>query len=476
MNSHNEFGGGPTETVLSPIVLVAMGLTVALLFLLPRRLAIIPFLLFAFLTPLGQQFNLGGIHLYALRIVILAGCVRVLESKLSSRGGVLAGGFNGIDRVFLWLALTQAAGFILVHPESGAVINQAGTLWDFLGGYFFVRYLIRDRRDILRAAKVFVMIAVIMAACMVYEKVTLANPFALVMGGQIVPDIRNGHVRCRGIFQQQILASAFGGTLVPLFLWLWKRGGLRWGAVLGVIAAGTIAIASSSSTGISALGIGLVALCLWPLRSHMRLFRWGVLIVVSGLALAMKAPIWYLLARVDFAGGSTGWDRAHLVDVFAKHVGDWWLYGARQTDYIRWLDVDYGWDLCNQYVAVCASGGLAALALLIALVSNSFDRLGKARRVAQGHPRAQQLLWALGALMSAHLAAFMGIAYFDQTKIWWFVTLAMISAATAADFVADNSQPSVREEVNRVPPGVRSAMRAGPMAICGIPRRFGAPD
>jgi hypothetical protein len=155
----------------------------------------------------------------------------------------------------------------------------------------------------------------------------------------------------------------------------------------------------------------------------------------------MKAPIWFLLARVDFAGGSTGWDRAHLIDVFAKHVGDWWLFGAGQRDYMKWLDVDYGWDLPNQYIAACASGGLAALTLLIALISRSFGRVGKARRLAEGDPKSQHLLWVLGAVMAAHLGAFMGIAYFDQTKVWWFVTLAMISAATAPYLVAGDSRP-----------------------------------
>jgi len=470
LNPHVAFGGGATETVMSPIVLAAMGLTVVLLFWLPRRSAIVPFLLFAFLTPMGQQFNLGGIHLYALRIVILAGCVRLLRSKLSSRGSVLAGGFNSIDRAFLWLYLVQAVGYVLVYREIGAAINQVGTLWDFLGGYFLIRYLIQDRSDILRVAKTFVVIAVILAPCMLYEKVTMANPFALLMGGKIVPDIRDGHIRCRGIFAQQILASAFGGTLVPLFLWLWRGGGSRGGAVLGITAAGIITITSSSSTGISALGFAVIALCLWPLRRHMRLFRWGVVSVVLGLALVMKAPIWFLLARVDLAGGSTGWDRAHLIDVFARHVGDWWLFGAGQMDYMKWLDVDYGWDLPNQYIAACASGGLAALTLLIVLISRSFRKLGTARRMAREDLRAQQLLWVLGAVMSAHLAAFMGIAYFDQTRLWWFVTLAMISAATAPCLVAGDIRPKAAQRTMSEPSSAWCGIGvpAEPMAARGI--------
>jgi hypothetical protein len=421
------FGGGYNGSFMSPIVLVAMVLTIALFFVLPRKRITAPFLMFMFLTPLGQEFYVGGVHLFAQRIVILVGCFCVFLVRRPSDGGALAGGFNDVDKIFLGLALVQAVGTILVYQQTGAVIAAVGTLWDFLGGYFLVRSLIRDEEDIHRIAGVFVVIAVIMAACMIYEKTHLTNVFALLMGGRVVPDLRNGHVRCRGVFGQEILASAFGGTLAPLFLWLWKDGKSKLVASAGVAASMVIMLTSSSSTGVSAFGFGVLALCMWPLRRRMRVIRWGIVAVVLALAVTMKAPIWYLMARVDFAGGSTGWDRAHLVNVFANHFWGWWLIGSK--DYMNWMGVDYGWDLCNQFVANCAQGGLAALALLIALISRSFGRIGKARKLAEGDPKAERLLWVLGAVLAAHMAAFMGISYFDQSRVWWYVTLAMITAA-----------------------------------------------
>lgn len=431
---HIMFGGGATETFMSPIVLAAMVITIALVCLLPRKWIIAPFLGFAFLTPLGEEFDVGGMHFFALRIVILVGCVSLFTFKRPSNDSALAGGFNTIDKLFFLLAIVQGAGLILIYRQGGAVVSTVGMLWDVLGGYFLVRCLIRDEEDIRRTAKVLVVIAIVMAVCMTYEKLRLENPFALLMGGKVVPDVRDGHVRCRGIFEQEILASSFGGTLAPLFMWLWKDGKTKVAAFVGVAAALVIIFTSSSSTGVSAFGFGVIALCLWPIRRHMRLFRWGIVAVVLGLALSMKAPIWYLMARVDFAGGSTGWDRAHLVDVFVRHFWGWWLYGAPQRVYMRWMDVDYGWDLCNQYVATCAVGGLAALALLIAIISKCFGKIGKARKLAEGNPKRERLLWVLGALMAAHMAAFVGISYFDQSRVWWYVTLAMISAAAIPVF------------------------------------------
>lgn len=421
------FGGGYTVTFMSPLAVVAMALTILLFFLLPRKWILAPFLTFTFLTPLNQEFYVGGVHLFAERIVILAGFVCAAFVRRPSEGSVLAGGINSLDKIFLGLALVQAASVIVIYQQAGAGLAAAGTLWDVLGGYFLVRSLIRDKEDIRRVARVFAIIALIMAVCMLYEKTHLTNIFGLLFGGKIAPDIRNGHVRCRGVFRQEILASAFGGTLAPFFLWLWKDSKSKVLSLAGVTASALIVLTSSSSTGVAAFGFGVLALCLWPLRRHMREIRWAIVLCVVALAMAMKAPVWYLMARVDFAGGSTGWDRAHLVDVFVRHVWGWWLMGTK--DYMNWMGVDYGWDLCNQYVAYCAQGGLLAITLFIALISRSFSRIGTARRLAEGDPKTERLLWALGAVLAAHLAAFVGISYFDQTKIWWFVTLAIVPVA-----------------------------------------------
>ncbi len=438
------FGGGSAESTMTPIGLAAMLIAIALIFLLPRKWVIVPFLLFTFLVPLGGQFNIGGLHVFAHRIVILSGCVLLL-SKLSTRGA-LAGGFTRIDSVFLLWAVCRATAFVLLYHVGAAVANQLGFLWDTLGGYFLVRYLIRDVGDIRRAAKAFVVIAAIMAACMVYEHYKLTNLFGLLMGGQVVPDIRNGNVRCRGVFQQEIIASTFGGTLVPFFIWLWSasRAGItaiidRTAAIVGLISAVVITITASSSTGISAGAIGIGALCLWPLRRHTRLMRWGLVALILGLAMVMKAPVWFILARVDFVGGSTGWDRANLIEQCVRHFGSWWLVATADNDTWGY----WTWDLCNQFVAEAVQGGLATLILFLVLITRCFKRIGVASKMSRD--RAQKwLLWTIGCILCAHLAGFFGISYFDQMKTWWFLTLAMIpAAAVAVRLPARPSQPSL---------------------------------
>ncbi len=419
------FGAGSDVSIMTPIGLVAMVIASILILALPRKWAIVPLLLFTFFVPLGEQFNIGGLHLFTLRIVILCGCIRFLAKP--SIHPVLAGGFTGIDKIFLAWALFRATAFVLLYHVGGALVNQLGFLWDVLGGYFLIRCLIRNVDDVRRVAKVFVVIAVVMAACMVYEYYKLTNVFALLMGGQIVPDMRNGKVRCRGVFQQEIIASTFGGTLVPLFICMWTAWKDRLAAVVGLVASIIITITASSSTGIAAAGVAIGALCLWPLRNYTSQIRWGLVLMILGLAAVMKAPVWFLLARVDLVGGSAGWDRANLIDQCVRHFGSWWLVGTADND--KWGF--FTWDLCNQFVAEAVQGGLATLILYFALIKRSFRRVGLARRKARS--RSQEwLLWTIGCILCGHIAGFFGISYFDQMKDWWFVTLAMIPAVIAS--------------------------------------------
>jgi hypothetical protein len=368
-------------------------------------------------------------------------------SKFSPADKIFVGGFTRIDKIFLAWALCRALAFVLLYRVGGAVVNQVGFLWDALGGYFLVRYLIRSAEDIRRVARVLVVVAIMMAACMLYEQQHLINVFALLMGGQIVPNIRNGHVRSHGVFQQEIIASAFGGTLVPLFIWLWSTSKSKIDAILGLISSAIITVTASSSTGISAAALGVGTLCLFPFRRHVRWMLWGLVASMLGLALVMKAPIWFILSRVDFAGGSTGWDRANLIDQCVRHFSSWWLVGTADND--KWGF--YTWDLCNQFVAEAVQGGLATLILFLVLISRSFRRIGAARKMAT--KRTQEwLLWTIGCILCAHIAGFFGISYFDQMKYWWFVTLAMIPAATMAVQASAAKRPRPVVIFDEVPP------------------------
>jgi len=429
------FGGGASESLVSPFVLVAMVLAAILVLVLPRKYAVVPLLLMAFLAPLTQQIVLGGVHFFVLRIVILAGLARMLFTGLRSGEEVLAGRFNSIDRAFLVCTLCQGFAIVLLFMTPDAVVNQVGFFLDCLGAYFLLRFFIHDEQDLYRVLKCFAVVALIISAEMVVEQIKQVNLFGAILGGvRISPEVREGRIRSQGPFLHELLAGAFGATLVPLFCLLWKNGKAKLASVIGIIGALLITWTSNSSTSLSTLVAGVLAISLWPIRKKMKAVRWGIVIGLIVLQLVMKAPVWFLIAHVDLTGSSSGWHRAAIVDQFIRHFGDWWLIGVKDTGSWGW-DM---WDAQNQFVSVGETGGLVAFIFFIAMITRCFRSLGNARKAIEGDTEREWFFWLLGAALFSHIVAFFGVNYFDQSRVSWFALLASISATTAV-FLKDHA-------------------------------------
>ena len=421
------FGGGATDSVIHPAVAVALVITILLMLFLPRKYALVPLFLFLFLVPAGQQLHVFGVHLYTSRILSLFGLLRVGWSKLFHSGHVLAGGFNVVDGVFVTWALYRAGAGILQFMQSAAVVNQVGFLWDALGMYFVVRFLIQDQEDIERLFKVFAVVAVVVAAEMVNEHFTMRDWFGAVLGG--VPaeiEVRNGLIRAHAVFQHALIAGAFGAVLFPCFVWLWKGGKGRILAIAGMISSVAIVAASSVSTPILALAGGVAAIFAWPVRNYLKYLRYAAVVAIVGLNMVMNAPVWYLIARIDVVGGSTSYHRAELIDVFIKHFSDWWLIGTHANATWGW-DM---WDTANQYVNEGERGGLVVFVCFLALIWLSYRHLAKARNAEGVDRKTQWFLWLVGCSLFVHCVAFFGVDYFDQSRIAWYAMLAMVTAAT----------------------------------------------
>src|ERR1700682_2704127 len=122
------FGGGYTESVLHPAVLIVLLVAVGLTFALPRKYIIVPVLFVMLLSPQGQQLYLAGVHWSVIRILVVTGLLRLRAIKLSSRKSLLAGGINGIDRAFFAVVLIQTLCFVLQYMQMQALLNQFGFL------------------------------------------------------------------------------------------------------------------------------------------------------------------------------------------------------------------------------------------------------------------------------------------------------------------------------------------------------------
>jgi hypothetical protein len=437
------FGGGLTDTVLHPLVAVAMLIAIGLILALPRKKAVIPFLLAFFTIPVGQVLVLGGVHLTMLQILILTVLGRMAAFRGSASEKRFGGGFNAIDKVVVLWSVCSLIVLALQFLDIQAVVKGLGDLVLTLGGYLAVRFLIPNRETVLRAVKVLAVVCVIQGVFMVSEQFTHQNVFNSFGANQ--PTLREGHVRSEGAMGT-LYGGPFAGVSVPLFLWLWTEKKSKF-AYAGLAGATAMVFASHASTSWMAYGASLFGLGFWPLRKQMRLVRWGLVAILVGLHLVMHGPVWSLIEKIDLTDGSSSYHRYMLVDNCIRHFGDWWLHGC--TNYGDWgWDM---WDLCNQFVATALTGGLVTLVLYLMIFKRSFRAVGIARKRVAGDRRQEWLFWCLGSALFGNIVAHFGINYMYHLMMCLLVLLVCISTTTSE---AKQQAREAKDRVEEAPAGI----------------------
>ena len=414
-------------TVLGTPGLMFILAMAGLLLALPRRLALLPIILTACYMTFGQLIVAGGLHFTMLRVLVFVGCVRILVRKEFHRLD-----WQRLDTMMVAWVLAGTVTYTILWGSSDALINRLGLAYDALGLYFIFRFLLRDLDDVKRVCRLFALTLIPLALAMGFEKLTGRNPF-FVFGG--VPEftvIRDGVLRCQGPFGHPILAGTFGAAWFPLFVGLWLQGkGQRLLAGLGVLSAMLITVFAGSSGPIATFGAGILGCAMWRVRNSMKAVRWGIVSVLLIMQVVMKAPVWFVFARVNILSGSTGWHRANLMDRTFAHFWDWWLLGTKDT--ISWGV--WAGDITNHFILQGVRGGLITMILFIAIVVMSFSAVGQAMRAMRGKSRRTQLLlWTIGATIFAHVVSFMSVSYFDQNVVNWYLVLAFVATAACVRF------------------------------------------
>jgi hypothetical protein len=423
------FGGGG-DTFLTPLGIALLLLACILILAVKRKYMIVPLLFATILIPISEQIVVFGLHFTSMRILIACAWLRLgpyIIKKLR---------LTWLDRTLIAWAISGAVTFSLLWLSVSALVNRLGILYDCFGLYFVWRILLPDREAVYRVIKALSFLAAFLGVCLLFEHIKGIDIFSALGGKATVFEVRNGSIRAIGPFSHEILAGCFGATLMPLFAGLWWQKESRMIAVLGMVGATLITYSSFSSTALLAWGAGMAALMMWPLRRFTRILRWSVVVVIIGLQMVMKAPVWALIGRIDLTGGSSGYHRFELVNQAILHFSDWWLLGVKTT--YQW---GYNlWDTANTYVETATTGGLCTLVLLITMIVISYKALGKTRK-ATTDPALARLTWILGSALFAHLVAFVGITYYDQTIANWYLLLAMISVIGSGSAAARVMSP-----------------------------------
>src|ERR1700733_169572 len=94
---HLSFGGGVSETIVNPLVLLMALIAGGLVYVWPRSKAVSVFLAAGLLIPMDQVLLLGGLHFPMMRILILFGIARMIRSKATSNSKIFSGGVTRLD-------------------------------------------------------------------------------------------------------------------------------------------------------------------------------------------------------------------------------------------------------------------------------------------------------------------------------------------------------------------------------------------
>lgn len=418
---------------LNIISILFLVVNAGLLFWLPRRWAPMPLLIGACYMTLGQGIEVGPFHFPIIRILIAAGLGRVII-----RGERLTDEMNGLDWLMLfWSAWALVSSFFHNDPAS-AFVSRLGLIFNTCGVYFLLRIFCQSIEDIKILVLITAVLLMPVAVEMLFEKATDHNVFSVFGGVSELSEIRDGRIRAQGPFAHSILAGTVGAVCLPLMVCLWQEH--RKLAFAGIVACSSMIFASGSSGPIISAIAAIGALFMWHYRHQMRVFQWVAVLGYIALDIVMKAPAYYLIARIDLVGGSTGWHRAALIESAFNHLKEWWLAG---TDYtLHWMPTGVAWspdhtDITNHYLLFGVLGGLPLMFLFIAILAKGFSFVGQTLRQSSDlTAESQFILWALGAALFVHAVTCISVSYFDQSFVFLYLTLACIGSAYSNSIIA----------------------------------------
>ena len=398
--------------------------TLALL-VLPRRWAAVPLILGSCSMTGAQGIEIGPFYFSVIRMLVGVGVIRVLI-----RGERPAGGFGILDYLMaVWAAWALMSSSFHNDPGS-ALVFRMGLVYGVCGFYFLIRSFCQSVDDAIHLVKITGFVLLPVALEMLQEQVTGRNLFSVFGGVSQFPEIRRGRLRAQGPFAHSILAGTVGAVCFPFMIGFWRRHTRA--AIIGVTACLTMVITSGSSGPIMSLLVGVFALFMWRYRNLTRTARWLAFFGYLALDLVMKVPPYYLIARIDLAGGSDGFHRARLIESAIEHLSEWWLAG---TDYTRhWMPTGVSWnenhtDLTNHYLQMGVLGGLPLMLLFIWILWTAFKAVGESLHATSGRSEPEQfMIWSLGAALFAQAVTFVSVSYFDQSFVFLYLTIAAIGS------------------------------------------------
>jgi hypothetical protein len=381
---------------------------------LPRKYFLFPFILAACLIPSSQRIILAGLDFTPLRFCVLFGVLRMM-----SRGETVSLKFNTIDKlIFLW-SISGAIVYVIQWNTFTAVVYKSGVLFDCLGLYWIFRQTIRSWSILDLVIKILAIFSFISAAIMLYEWLNQTSLFAFL--GRDLSYYHHGRFRCAGPFTHFIIMGLFWATITPLlipYVVIKRQTIFHLAAVISCV---ICVLCSSSSTSYMALIAIAVSFSIYKFRCHGKYLFWASFIVLCGLQLVMKAPVWHLISRVNIFSGSTGWHRYNLIDQTISHFDEWFLIGCQGV--AHW-GIHAG-DITNQFILEGVRGGLVTLVIFIILIYH-LVKIPCLLSLKTQSKYVKWLSWGVCVSVLGHIVSFFGVSYFGQIMMLLYLIFAIV--------------------------------------------------
>lgn len=410
------------QTTVHPLGLGAIMLLGLCVLFFPRRWSVLPLLIAACFISSAQRIVIADADFSFLRIMVLFGVARLIL-----RVEYVYFTWKPLDIAIILWVVSSAFFYVIRESNSAAVMNRFGFAFEAYGMYFLFRCLVQDWQDIDSIIRGCIVLSIPLAVFFLIENVTGRNFFSIFGGVPPITVVREGKLRCQGAFSHPILAGCLWASITPLFaaFW-WKSSKYRAWAITGLIASLVIIFFCASSTPVMGLLSAIIGCLFFYFRNAMRIVRWGLLLLLISLHMVMNAPVWHLISRVSAVGGSTGWHRFNLINQAIINFDDWCFAGCSGQTVASWGI--WAGDITNQYVLEGVNGGFLTMCLFVAVFVIAFRQVGRLWRLQVQNPYRLMLSWALGVSLFVHCMNFIGVSYFGQIWVVWYLLLATIGS------------------------------------------------
>ncbi len=412
-------------TTIHPLALVTVLALMALTLVVKRKRAVYPIIFAACFLPAAQRLVIAGADFSMLRLLILAGMIRVF-----AKGELRTFKWIKLDTLVTAWCVISALAFIVLWGSMGKLIFRVGQLYDILGLYLYFRVVIRKWGDVEGAVRFTVALIPVLLVFFLMEKQSGKNPFHF-LGAQEWATIRHGRVRCQGPFPHAILAGTYFAAVLPMALVLFFRPKGTFFVIKSLVGVMGLVYFCASSTPLVGVAAGSLGLAGWAMRYQTSMLRMGTVATLFVLHLVMKAPVWHLIARLSFSQGNTAHHRFLLIDRTIHHFTEWAAIGVKGTSH--WGHA-MG-DLTNQFAREAARGGFLSLIFFCWALAEGFSLVGKLWRRVRRNKAKRYMAWGLGAALFAHCLMFLSISitHSQQNMSMFFFILASVGSLSQLD-------------------------------------------